>query len=239
MTADSDVMDYALSQDQRIGWRHDCLGSNTLDEGLNTNPGYRGHMDRWQTAPIFWEGCGAATSVRTAHDQVIRYHFAGGHTMNQPTPGGLTASDQTLLREYRELAGYRFQLNSLVLPERLSPGGQFTLTTTWSNIGLTPAYTPWTLQLQFRDVSTGNVVWQGPSTFDFQAFLPTRDPLTGHDAPATRAEVLTLADSVPAGAYAVFALAVDPSAYYQPLRLANVGRQDDGSYALGLVEVTP
>jgi hypothetical protein len=237
MTADVDVMDYALNLDPRIGWRHDCLGSDSLDGGLSNNPGYLNHTERWKTAPIFWEGCGERTSVRMAYDQVIRYHFAGGHTLNQPVASTLSAADQALLKEYRELAGYRFQIDNMALPAELQPGEAFTATSSWSNTGLTPAYTPWTLKLQLRDQASGSVAWEATSGFDFQSFLPTRDPTSGNDSPISRTDDFTLGEQVAPGTYTATATAIDATGYYRPLALANTGRLDDGSYALGSVTV--
>jgi hypothetical protein len=239
MTADFDVMDYALNLDPRIGWRHDCLGSDSLDGGLSSNPGYLNHTDRWKTAPIFWEGCGARTSVRMAHDQVIRYHFAGGHTLNQPATSSLSAADQALLKEYRELAGYRFQIDNIAVPDELRRGQVFSTTSTWSNTGLTPAYTPWTVKLQLRDQASGNVAWEATSGFDLQSFLPTRDPASGRDSPVSHTDDFTLGAQLAPGTYTATAIALDATGYYRPLALANAGRQADGSYTLGSVAVAP
>jgi hypothetical protein len=237
LTADFDVLDYALGRDPRIGWRHDCLGGPNLDS-IQQNPGYLHHVDQWKTAPIFWEACGPNASVALSHDQVIRYHFAGGHTVGGPLQSNVSQSDQALLKQYRGLAGYRFQVNSLTLPRTVAPGDTFSAVANWSNQGLTPAYTPWALRIQFRDPATNGIVWEGSSGLDLQSFLPTRDPNTGADSPSDWTDTFKLAPDAPGGTYDVVLAAADPSGYYEPLGLANQGRRADGSYLLGSVTVT-
>jgi hypothetical protein len=235
MTLDFDVLDYALGKDPRIGWRHDCLGSQSLD-ALQQNPGYLNHQDQWKTAPIFWEACGPNTSVALAHDQVIRYHFAAGHTIGGPVQAKVSPADQALMKEYRKLAGYRFAVDSFALPARLLPGQPFETNTTWSNMGLTPAYTPWTVRVQLRNKANA-VVWEGTSGLDLQTFLPTRDPNTGSDAAQQWTDTFTLPADAPGGTYDVMLVASDPSGYYKPLTLSNEDQRADGSYLLGSVTI--
>jgi len=238
MTLDFDVLDYALGLDPRIGWRHDCLGSQSLDS-LQQNPGYLNHQDQWKTAPIYWEACGPNTSVQLAHDQVLRYHFAGGHTIGGPLQSRVSPADQNLLKEYRKLSGYRIQVDNVVMPVRVVPGSAFALEVDWSNLGLTPAYNQWSLQIQLREQSGGKVAWQGTSGLDLQTLLPTRDLASGNDSPNQFSDTFTLPADIAAGTYDVVVLATDPTGYYKPLALANQGRRDDGSYLLGQTTVAP
>jgi hypothetical protein len=236
LTADFEVLDYALGLDPRVGWRHDCLGSPNLD-ALQQNQGYLNHPDQWKTAPIFWESCGAGASQALSHDQVIRYHFAGGHPMNGPQLAKLSPADQALLSDYRKLAGYRFQLDSVTVPAVLSPGSSFSVVWNWSNEGVTPAYTPWLVRLQLRDHQTNVAVFDQPSELNLQAVLPTRDPNADVDAPLGFVDTFSLGSDVAAATYDVVVAVTDPTGYYRPLALANAGRRADGSYVLGSINV--
>ena len=42
-----------------------------------------------------------------------------------------------MLKEYRELAGYRFQVNNVAVPSNVQPGDDFSVSVNWSNVGLT------------------------------------------------------------------------------------------------------
>lgn len=236
LTADFDVLDYALGLDARIGWRHDCLGSPNLD-ALQQNPGFLNHQDQWKTAPVFWESCGANASQSLSHDQVIRYHFAGGHPMNGPQLAKLSPSDAALMSDYRKLAGYRFQLDSAAMPASLVPGAAFPMILTWSNLGVTPAYTQWSVRLQLRTHQTNALVADQTSNLDLQTVLPTRDASSGTDTPLQNLEALTVPADIASGTYDVVVVVTDPTGYYKPLALANAGRRADGSYLLGSVSV--
>lgn len=134
-------------------------------------------------------------------------------------------------------AGYRFELSTFTLPAQLTQGNTFIVNAMWRNAGVAPQYEPWDTYVELRDPANGNLVWRStPSEVDFEKLLPS--------ATANRREdVFTLPASVPVGTYDVHVMVedqfkkMDGTPYRAPMALAIEGRQADGSYKLGSVEV--
>jgi len=130
--------------------------------------------------------------------------------------------------------GYRIGINSLTMPAIITAGARFSVRSTWSNAGITPAYNLWNVMVQLRR-SNGKVVWQGKSRLNMQKLLPTRSG--GIDKPVSIGDTFRLKRDVAAGRYLVSLEVLDPRHYYVPMRLANYHRSVVGSYPLGKITI--
>ena len=235
MVDDADALRYALSLSPAIGWRGDCLGTKHFDS-IQSGSAWDLAKDRWKTAPVITEYCDPPR-LDLAEQQVQSYHVSMIRNGNLPTWDSFSQAQQGQFDDENKLAGYRLVLDSVSLPESIARGAAFTVTSSWSNVGVAPDYLPENVVLQLRDPSSGRIVWQGLSNIQLKSLLPTTDYSTGKDTPAQTSDGWTLPQDVAPGEYQLEVTVLDPSGYYQPLDLAIQGRAADGSYPLGKVQV--
>ncbi|HLZ60535.1 MAG TPA: DUF4832 domain-containing protein [Ktedonosporobacter sp.] len=240
LTDHQDSFDYAMNYNRplRTGIRIDCLGEQGDNDWLG---GARSSLDgdpialnQWKVAPMVFEYCNGPDFSRALAD-IKKYHAAiiGDGQGNINDFGSYSANDQKLMMQNYRISGYRFELNSLTLPQKVSPGATFTVNSKWTNTNITPAYSPWNVMLQFRSTE-GTVVWGGKSALDLQK--PFSASSQGNDAHATT-DTFTLPNNLASGTYKVCVQIVDANKLYAPLALANTGRAEDGSYCFGLINV--
>ncbi len=234
-TADPNTLEYALNRSPKIGIRVDCLGTTDMGGAVEKLRLVPLAQDRWKTAPFVFEFCKQA-EFQKAWQQVESYHGAMVSSGNLAPYEDYPSQQQEFLKQVFSSSGYRFILDSMRLPSSITARTKFTVTTSWSNVNVTPAYNPWDIMIQLRN-SSGSVVWQGKSSLDLQKLLPTTDQMTGINNPITVTDHFQLLDTIPIGNYSVTMQIVDPDNYYEPLMLAIQGRNADGSYTLGTVAV--
>lgn len=217
----------------KVGLRRDCLG---YPDFINSNqqPYLSSFQDRWKTAPWITETCyisSGSGGFQQAADQVAQYHIAmiSGHNMQ--SYNSLTSAEQSSLQQAYKTSGYRIAVNNVTLPSAIDAGTNFQVITQWLNTNYTPPYNPWNVMFQLRD-SSGSTKWQSKSVVDLQTLLPTGT------TPFAATDTFTLPSSLTSGTYNLFIQINNPYSYYKPLNLANIGRQSDGSYLLGQINVT-
>lgn len=134
-------------------------------------------------------------------------------------------------------AGYRFELRNLTWPAQLVPGTVFISTANWINVGVAPQYEAMETQFELRNPTTGAIVWKSiPSSVNFQTLLPSGSVSAVQDT-------FTLPATILVGQYDVYVIVnsaqkkVDGTPYRKPMGLAIAGKQADGSYKLGVIEV--
>ncbi len=234
LTASPDALTYALSRSTRVGIRVDCLGTSQMGGASYNLQKVPLAQERWRTAPFIVETCTNA-DFQTALYQVKTYHIAMiGDGNFSYTP--YSRVQQQYMKQTFATSGYRFVLNSVTVPSRIATNIPFLVTTAWSNINVTPAYTPWNIMLRLAD-SRGNIVWQGKSRLDLQRLVPTKNSIIPINTPIEFAERFMLSRTLATGTYTLSIQVVDPTHYYEPLHLAIQGRANDGSYALGKVSI--
>jgi hypothetical protein len=231
-----DGLTYALNLSPNIGLRADCLGKPDFG-GYAASFAVPAAAQRWKTSPVILEYCGGP-DFQTAQDQIVQYHAAliGDGAGNINSFGSYSSSDQQLMMLNYNTSGYRFVLDRLTVASTLARGSSFDVTSLWSNVGITPAYSAWSVVFQLKDPGTGQIAWEGTSRLDLQQLLPTKTG-SGTDTPASVADHFTLPAAVAAGTYQWVVRVVDPEGYYRPLALAIQGRTSDGSYLLGDITV--
>ncbi len=235
LTASPDALTYALSRSTRIGIRVDCLGTSQMGGASYTLQKVPLAQERWRTAPFIVETCTKA-NFQTAFYQVKTYHIAmigDGNFTYAP----YSRIQQQYLKQTFVTSGSRFVVNSVTVPSRITTNTPFLVTSVWSNMNVTPAYTPWNIMLRLAD-STGNIVWQGKSKLDLQRLMPTKNSITPTNTPIEFSDRFSLPHTLTSGTYTLSLQVVDPAHYYEPLRLAIQGRASDGSYTLGKVSIT-
>lgn len=228
---------YALSKSPEVGWRVDCLGQQGYFD-FPTNGNYTSAwtvmQDRWKTAPVVVEYCtnGVLDSSDPNQDdaraQIEKFHISTIANYNIALTTENTA-DKFMMNG--KLAGYRFNLQSLVLPDNLMPGQSFNIETKWFNKGVAPIYEPWDVYLQFRDSSSNTVVWEAKLGVSLKGILPNTQ------TPTSFQENLTIPASLNPGNYLLSVVIKDPANIYKPLKLANSGLNPDSSYALGSIKI--
>lgn len=234
LTASSDALTYALGRSESVGIRVDYLGTPQMGGAAYKLQQVSFAQERWRTAPVIVETCTKA-DFQTALYQVKTYHIAmiGDGNFSYTTYSRI---QQQYLKRTFVTSGSRFVLNSVTLPSRTTTNTPFLVTTTWSNVNVTPAYAPWNIMLRLAD-SAGNIVWQGKSKLDLQKLVPTMNQLTHTNTPIEFTEKFTLPHTLSAGKYTLSIQVVDPDNYYDPLHLAIQGRAIDGIYVMGKVPV--
>ncbi|MGD9527868.1 MAG: DUF4832 domain-containing protein [Pseudonocardia sp.] len=233
MTPDAELLRDAMELSPRLGIRVDCVGDG----------GFRGSriddvpaaLERWKTAPWVGEWCGgsdADNQYELGLQQVRRYHIGALSSANFPErAAAMSPSQRTAFEKANKESGYRFVLSSMTLGPAVA-GAPLTVSSSWSNVGVAPAYLPWNTTIELRDPRSDVVVFAGRSAVDLATMLPTGDK------PVQVKDTFTLPATVPAGSYDVHVRVTSPRNYPGPLQLAITGREHDGSYRLGALTVT-
>ena len=220
-----DSLFYALERRSDVGIRQDALGSE-----LHQNR-YREKISdlveqTWRNAPIVFEFssdaytpealASARAFAQEMHATLVHDNFGGR---------GNDADIASVL----ELIGFRLVLQEITYTSELSPNVPLSLTMTWINKGVAPPYTRYPLVAALVDGS-GNVVWEQEIPADIRAWLP-QEPVTVQSEAALPA-------TLPPGRYDLRLAFVDPETGRPVLNLAIEGRDENGRYQIGPVEVT-
>jgi len=127
-----------------------------------------------------------------------------------------------------KLMGYRFVLEAAKLTGSAVPGGELNLSMLWNNKGVAPFYFDWPLELRLVD-DNGQVAAKATAeNADIRQWLPGRT-----EASAS----LKLPGGLAEGSYALNVAILDPETGEPGIRLANEGREADGSYRIGQIQV--
>lgn len=223
----------AYGTQQGAGWRLDCLGDMRSGFGamLDQYPeeiARTGIQDVWQHNPVSLETCGTPSSwkkhgydVNYILDQALRWHITSLNVKSSPIP----AEWRTQFDDFQKKMGYRFILRRLEYPRAVKAGATMPVSMWWLNAGVAPIYRDYTLAVELRS-STGNAIIHVP--VDLKKWLPGDAVFDGP---------LYIPDTLAPGTYALRIAMLDPSTGQPAIRLAIQGRQPDGWYALGSLNV--
>ncbi|MGZ8540096.1 MAG: DUF4832 domain-containing protein [Chitinophagaceae bacterium] len=214
-----------------IGWRRDQWGatdgylSNYLE---NNNRSFNGVvlktliMDRWKTAPITGEPAPFSNDMADLERQVRLYHatsFGNGNYGNTPN-----STVKERVRAASKASGYRFKIINGEAPLSITRNVAFNIRTTWQNKGIAPTYENWNVVFELQ-TATNVVKWTGNSLRILKLFLPAA-------AGTLTTDKFTIPATVPAGTYKLVVRVKDPTNFRPNIRLANSGRNADGSYTI-------
>lgn len=213
----------------RIGFRVDCLGADGLGGGDSSIMAVAGAMDHWRVAPFITEWCqynigssGADLFVQ-GEMQVRTFHvsmLSSGNFTNDPTPG----AEATAFRAANIEAGYRLRVANLTVHSDPATPTMLGIDTTWNDDGVAPTYLAWRVTFGLR----GPANIEAPLTIDLGQTMP--------DRPLTTTQSVTVAALTP-GHYEAYLRVDDVQAISPPMFLAMQGRDADGNYVLGSLDL--
>lgn len=226
---------YVTGRRADVGIRHDCLGSARFTDNLLLKVGDV-IENTWRNAPIVFEFCNnSATEPNfwADADKVLRQtHASIVHDNlfeNRP---------EETVRDVLKLVGYRYTLNHSSYTQSVQPGGALDLSMNWSNTGYAPSYPRMGQQFKVRFYlldAQGNPVVAWNLNTDVATWMPA-DTLPGTAPEQSIREGLLVPTSVQAGNYTT-AVAIVNERTGQPIQLGIAGRDAQGLYHLGSIEV--
>jgi len=224
---------YALSKSPRIGIRVDSLCSPWFDNQFSEAPEKLAAMqDRWKTAPVVTEFyTWNPSDIALCDQQVGKWHIAAIANGNIGSWSSYSADQQAQILTMGKHTGYRFVLNALTYPAEVASNSLFTISSQWSNVGITPAYEPFAVTFELRPKDQAGVIWSGQSQLELERLLPTTEPQAIDDQ-------FYLPGWLPAGQYTLSLVMRNLTGYRPPLSLAITGA-DSGRYTLGDLTITP
>lgn len=212
----------------RIGIRKDQWGapdSYLAQLAENNNVSYNGVvlknliMEVYKTGIVCGEPYPGNLDMTDLMRQVQLYHPTSiGNGNYGPYPSNLAVRDR--IRAAFEACGYKIQIEN---GNFTNTNSAISLTLTWRNGGICPAYEDWTANVLLKNAS-GAVAAQVASGFKPKFFNTGSTTITDN-----------IPVSLPAGTYTL-AIQVNEK-YREPMPLFNSGRQADGSYHIGTVTV--
>ena len=243
-----------------VGIRADCLGVYAPPQlwGASTDSWYVRHHDpvvtglleRWRTAPVVTEWCnyqpdGVTAYFQQAIEDTVNYHVSlvASNVMAAPRPDTYDMWART-----NKYAGYRYAITSAAVPASITRGPALPIAVCWTNFGTAPSYDNWQVVYELRN-SDNTVVKTVQSALGLRNIAAeqnytdaARDPTS-----ATNDDSFSVPISgLPAGSYVLAAKVVwnehKPSGIntvnYPPMTLAQAGRDTDGGYLIGQIQLT-
>jgi Domain of unknown function (DUF4832)/Beta-galactosidase len=217
------------------GWRLDCWGdmrpgnSEMLDQ-YPEEIARTGIQDVWERRPVSLETCDTPAGwLRDGFDldyilsQALRWHVTSVNVKSSPIPPEWRAQ----FEDFEKRMGYRFILRRLEYPGEVTPGSMMPVHMWWLNAGVAPVYREYWLAVQLQSQDK-QVVLRVPA--DVTKWLPGDSVVD---------ESLYVPRGIPAGSYHVRIGLLDPRTGDPAIRLAIQGRQSDGWYDLGSIDVGP
>jgi hypothetical protein len=217
------------------GWRLDCLGDMRakFPEMLDIYPQQvvrTGIQDVWQHAPVSLETCGTPSTwkrdgfdVGYILDQALRWHISSLNVKSSPIP----PEWKKQFEDFQRHMGYRFILRRLEYPATAKAGTSMPISMWWLNAGVAPVYRKYWLAVALQSEKK-TAVLRIPA--DVTRWLP---------GDAVVDESLFIPKDLPPGTYRVCVSLLDPETSQPAIWLAIKGRQPDGWYSLGSVELKP
>ncbi len=226
----------AYGTQRGAGWRLDCWGDmgrpgRNFAHMIDLYPQQvvrTGIQEVWRKAPVSLETCGTPGSwFESKYDldyileQALRWHASTINIKSTAIPVPWRAK----FEEFQKKIGYRFLLRKLEYPATVHPGQMIPVNMWWLNAGVSPVYYPYVLALQ---VTSGQSQIQMPTSADLRQWLPGDAIFEG---------TLYVPESVRPGKYRLRVGILDPRSGQPVIQLAIEGRQPDGWYDMGEIEV--
>lgn len=226
-----------------VGWRVDCIGD--LGFWAKDQNGWThmydfypqaiieyGTRDAWKTAPVSLEICGTflrwrdseryiMEQVKYIFDQSLKWHISSFNAKSSPVP----PEWQPLVDEWLKKMGYRFVLRRFTYPEKVARNGKLDFTSWWENKGVAPCYEPFPLAIRLKNKNEEKIFltrahipkWlPGDNVYDDALFVPM--------------------DMQP-GEYEVQLALVDRLSHEPRVLLAIEGKDADGWYTMGKIQI--
>ena len=235
------------------GWRLDCWG-DMRSNPVNGTAHWSHMLDFyplqivragiewvWQRSPVSLESCWVPGYwLKQSWDldyilaQALRWHASSVNIKSSAIP----PEWKTKFEDFEKRLGYRFILRRLEYPEAAKTGSMMPVHMWWLNAGVAPVYREYWLAVDLRPATAsgqsadssgaGGAIIRVP--VDVRKWLPGDAVFDG---------TLYVPDSLKPGAYTFRVGLLDPRTGRPAIRLAIQGRQSDGWYDLGTVQVRP
>jgi hypothetical protein len=221
------------------GWRLDCLGDLRTKsdnpyfepEMLDIYPQQvvrAGIQDVWQKRPVSLEVCGTVSEWKRDHfdvnyilDQALRWHVTSVNLKSSPIPDDWKPA----FDDFQKKMGYRLLLRRLEYPKTMPAGSMMAIHMWWLNAGVAPPYTNYPLAIQLRSASNTAEI---RVPVDIRTWLPGDAVFDGS---------LYIPETLPEGVYDVRVALLDPRSAKPAVRLAIAGRDSDGWYTEGQIQI--
>ena len=233
-----DVIDMLAYGTQRgAGWRLDCWGDmgrpgKNFTHMLDRYPQgvvQAGAQEVWKRSPVSLETCGTPGSwQRSANydlsyvmDQALRWHASTINIKSTAIP----PEWRKAFDDFQKRIGYRFVLRRLEYPQSIKAGKMMPLSSWWFNAGVSPVYYQYALAFQLHSETAQALI---PTTADVRQWLP---------GDAVFDSTIYVPETLKPGKYRLRVALLDPRTQEPAIRLAIEGRQSDGWYDLGDVQI--
>jgi hypothetical protein len=251
LLTDEKTNKYGLSQ-ANVGWRVDCIGDLGFWAKDKDNPDWThmydfypqgiinfGMKDAWKKAPVSLEVCGTIKSwkgergsceycqgyttddVNYIIDETLKWHISSFNAKSS----GVPEEWRPLIDRWLRKMGYRFVLRSFSYPAIVSPDEKLIFKSWWDNKGVAPVYRKFLLAIRLTNEKRSEVIitdadinswFPGDNLYDDAIFIP---------------------QDMPTGIYQLQIGIVDPQSHDPKLNLAISGRDTEGWYPVGKIEI--
>jgi hypothetical protein len=229
----------AYGVNRGAGWRLDCWGDlggrgKRMMHMLDMYPeqvARTGIQDAWQRSPVSLETCGTPGSWKAwgYTDQQIDYNIAQALRWHATTINIKSTAIPTEWRdkfnEFQKRLGYRFILRKLEYPRSVKAGRMMPVHMWWLNAGVAPVYEEYWLAIELYSTN-GSAVIRTPA--DVRKWLP---------GDAVFDSTVYVPATLKPGEYRFRVGLLDPRTEKPSIGLAIEGRQPDGWYDLGSIQV--
>ncbi|HET7212198.1 MAG TPA: DUF4832 domain-containing protein, partial [Terriglobia bacterium] len=215
------------------GWRLDCWGDMRGPWGamLDEYPEQivrAGIQNVWERSPVSLESCGVPGSwFKRGYDldyilaQALRWHASSVNIKSSAIP----PQWKQQFEEFEKKMGYRFILRRLEYPKEVRPGEMMPVSMWFLNAGVAPVYRDYILAVELSSPE-GKAIIKTPA--DVRKWLPGDAMFDG---------TLFVPQTLKPGEYHFRVGLLDPRTEQPAIKLAIEGRQPDGWYDLGTIEV--
>jgi len=221
------------------GWRLDCLGDMRTSsqnpffppEMLDVYPQQvvrAGIGDVWRKRPVALETCWVpgywkeqGWDVDSILDQALRWHLSTLNVKSSPIPPEWRGA----FERFQKKMGYRLVLRRFEYPRAVRPAEKMQVQMWWLNAGVAPVYRDIDVAVQLRS-ETGSAVI--PTVADPRQWLP---------GDSIYEDSLDVPQGLKPGSYHLRLALLDARNGKPAIRLAIEGREPDGWYDLGFIEV--
>ena len=235
-----------------VGWRQDCLGDlGFWDQTPEWNHMYDYYpqtiidynmQDAWKKAPVTFEICGifdtwamtegfqtwdlkepySNEEIQYIIDQSLKWHMSSFNGKSSPVPDKW----KPMVDEWLKKMGYRFVLRNFKYPERVNVNGKLNFESWWENKGVAPCYNRnYELALRLKNHESYIVL---TTDANIREWLP---------GDVVFNEAVYIPYGTIPGKYVLQLSIVDRVHRIPRIKLAIEGRDQEGWYTLGNIEI--
>jgi hypothetical protein len=198
-----------------------------------------GMQDAWKKAPVSLEVCGTIKSwyekkgtcqfcqgyttddVNYIINETLKWHISSFNNKSSPVP----EEWRPLIDEWLKKMGYRFVLRNFSYPEYAVQGSRIDIKSWWDNKGVAPIYKKYLLAIRLKNEKYSEI------------FITDADVKTWFPGDNLYDDAIYVPWEMPVGIYQLQIGIVDPKSHKPKVNLAIEGKNPDGWYQLGQIEI--